>query len=92
MSWFIEFCGLIATGCFMVSAIPQAIKSIKDKNSDGIAWMTTILWFIAEICMSIYVVGLYGFKDKYLLLNYAINLPVCAIILFFKIFPKRIQN
>jgi uncharacterized protein with PQ loop repeat len=84
----IELCGLIATICFSIAAIPQAWRSFKQKNSDGLEWSTVVLWFVGEICMLTYVLGTYRLSDLYLLANYTINTLTCGTILYYKVFPK----
>jgi uncharacterized protein with PQ loop repeat len=85
----IELCGLIATCCFAISAIPQAWRSYREGHSNGLAWPTVVLWFIGEVCMLVYVGGLYGLSDMYLLVNYVVNTVTCGTILWFKAFPRK---
>ena len=71
----LAFCGL-----------PQAIESIKTKSSEGLTWGFIGMWFIGEICTFIYILPK---MDLPLLLNYTANIIFLAIIIFYKIMPKR---
>ena len=71
----LAFCGL-----------PQAIESIKTKSSEGLTWGFIGMWFIGEICTFIYILPK---MDLPLLLNYTANIIFLAIIIFFKLYPKR---
>jgi uncharacterized protein with PQ loop repeat len=71
----LAFCGL-----------PQAIESIKTKSSEGLTWGFIGMWFIGEICTFIYILPK---MDLPLLLNYTANIIFLAIIIFYKMLPKR---
>ena len=71
----LAFCGL-----------PQAIESIKTKSSEGLTWGFIGMWFIGEICTFVYILPK---MDLPLLLNYTANIIFLAIIIFFKLYPKR---
>ena len=71
----LAFCGL-----------PQAIESIKTKSSEGLTWGFIGMWFIGEICTFIYILPK---MDLPLLLNYTANIIFLAIIIFYKMMPKR---
>ena len=71
----LAFCGL-----------PQAIESIKTKSSEGLTWGFIIMWFLGEICTFIYILPK---LDLPLLFNYTANIIFLAIIIYFKLMPKK---
>jgi uncharacterized protein with PQ loop repeat len=82
----IEVFGWLSSLMFGFCGLPQAYKSYKDGNSDGISWMFAIMWFLGEIFAIIYVLPM---KDGPLLVNYGINLLFLCIILWYKFFPRK---
>ena len=77
-----EICGWLATVCFSLCGVPQAIKSIKEKHSNGVSWGLLILWLLGEIFATIYILPK---RDLPLLVNYAFNTLFIVIILYYKI-------
>lgn len=77
-----EIMGWIGSICLAICGIPQAWQSYKDKHSDGISWGFVLLWAFGEIFALAYV---YDKLDLPLLLNYATNILILAVILFYKI-------
>ena len=71
----LAFCGL-----------PQAIESIKTKSSEGLTWGFIIMWFLGEICTFVYILPK---LDLPLLFNYTANIIFLAIIIYFKLMPKK---
>ena len=71
----LAFCGL-----------PQAIESIKTKSSEGLTWGFILMWFLGEICTFIYILPK---LDLPLLFNYTANIIFLAIIIYFKLMPKK---
>jgi len=71
----LAFCGL-----------PQAIESIKTKSSEGLTWGFIGMWFLGEICTFIYILPK---MDLPLLFNYTANIIFLAIIIYFKLMPKK---
>jgi MtN3 and saliva related transmembrane protein len=84
MSW--EIFGWLAALCFSISGLPQAIKSYRDKHSDGISWAFLILWLLGEIFATLYVLPR---MDVPLLVNYFVNGIFIAIIIYYKTKGKR---
>lgn len=86
----IEFIGLVASLCLMLSGIPQVIKTIKQGNADGIAVPFLVLLLVGFSSMIYYVVQ----KDAGLPLtiNYTVNLINYLIITYYKCCPRRIKN
>lgn len=66
--------------------IPQAMKSFRDKHSNGLAWGFILMWFFGEVLLMIYILPLGKWP---LYLNYGANLILVSIILWFKVFPNR---
>lgn len=64
--------------------LPQAYSSIKEGHSHGMAWGTIIMWLLGEICLVIYVVPK---LDWPLILNYASNILIVSVILWYKVNP-----
>jgi uncharacterized protein with PQ loop repeat len=69
--------------------IPQAWKSFKEKNSDGMAWGFLLLWGFGEIFCLGYV---YDKLDLPLLTNYAINILIVGVMFYYKINPTINNN
>lgn len=76
MEWF----GYISAACFALSGLPQAVKSFREKKTEGISVMFIALWTIGEIFGLIYVIDLGEYP---LILNYSVNLVFCLIILWY---------
>jgi len=81
-----EILGWLGSICLAICGIPQAWQSIKDKHSHGISWGFVLLWAFGEIFALAYV---YDKLDLPLLLNYATNILILAVILYYKISPKN---
>ncbi len=80
-----DIMGWLGSICLAICGIPQAWQSYKDKNSNGISWGFVILWTTGELLALAYV---YDKLDLPLVMNYATNILILAIILYFKINPK----
>lgn len=78
--------GWIYSLAFALSAIPQAMKSIKDKNSDGVADGTLLLWIVGEIAGTIYGISLMQWP---IIFNCALNTIFVGIIVWYRLFPKK---
>jgi len=81
-----EIMGWLGSICLAICGIPQAWQSIKDKHSHGISWGFVLLWAFGEIFALAYV---YDKLDLPLLLNYATNILILAVILYYKIKPQN---
>lgn len=81
-----EILGWLGSICLAVCAIPQAWMSFKDKHSEGISWAFLLLWAFGEVFALAYV---YDKLDLPLLLNYATNILVLGVILYYKIKPSN---
>ena len=80
-----EILGWLGSICLAICGIPQAWQSMKDKHSHGISWGFVLLWAFGEIFALAYV---YNKLDLPLLLNYATNILILGVILYYKIKPK----
>lgn len=78
--------GWIYSLAFALSAIPQALKSIKEKNSRGVADGTLLLWIIGEVAGTAYGISLVQWP---IIFNCVLNTIFVSIILWYKIFPKE---
>lgn len=83
----IEIIGAIGAVMLALCGLPQAITSIKQGHSDGISTSFIALWLIGEVLLLIYV-GVTN-PDVILILNYAFNIVLVAIIAFFKVFKRK---
>ena len=83
----IEILGWLGSICLAVCGMPQAWMSFKDKHSHGISWAFLLLWAFGECFALAYV---YNNLDAPLLLNYAINIGIVGIILYYKIKPTHV--
>lgn len=81
-----EIMGWLGSICLAICGIPQAWQSFKDKHSHGISWGFVLLWSFGELFALAYV---YDKLDLPLLLNYATNILILAVILYYKINPKN---
>ena len=80
-----EILGWLGSICLAICGIPQAWQSFKDKHSHGISWGFVLLWAFGEIFALAYV---YDKLDLPLVLNYATNILILAVILYYKIKPQ----
>lgn len=81
-----ELIGYIGSIMLAICGLPQAIESFKTKSSDGLTWGFLALWFFGEILTFIYVLPK---MDLPLLINYSANIIFLAIIIYYKINPKK---
>ena len=81
-----EVLGWLGSICLAICGLPQAWQSYKDKNSEGISWGFILLWAFGEVFALAYV---YDKLDLPLLLNYATNILILAVILYYKINPSK---
>jgi len=82
----LEILGWIGSVLFAVAAIPQAWKSYKDGNSDGLSTLFLWLWFWGEIFVLIYTIPKLLWP---LLFNYIFNILLLFVILRYKYFPRK---
>lgn len=75
-SLMLAFCGL-----------PQAIKSFRDKHSNGLNYGFLILWTGGEI-LTLFAITKDAKSLIYLFFNYGTNLVFLTVIWFYKLFPR----
>ena len=80
-----EILGWLGSICLALCGVPRAIMSYKDRHSHGISWGFLILWAFGELFALAYV---YDKLDLPLLLNYAVNILIVGVILYFKVRPE----
>jgi uncharacterized protein with PQ loop repeat len=80
--------GYIGGGLLAVCALPETIRTLKDKTCH-LGWGFLLLWFFGEVFMLIYGLGL---KDLPLILNYGINLVLIGPMLWYKIKARGLTN
>lgn len=73
--------------CLMCAAIPQAIKSIKDGHSKGIAGGYVILLLTGFSLMSIYLILTKPVVP--VIVNYLCNIIMMLTIGYYKLFPRK---
>ena len=72
---------------FALCGLPQAIESYKQKHSNGLTWMFLLMWLWGEILTFVYVLPK---MDYPLLANYAVNFVFLIVIIWFKLFPRKV--
>lgn len=82
---FFYIMGWLGSLCLALCGVPQALQSYKDKNSHGISWGMLLLWAFGEVFALTYV---FNKLDMPLLMNYAINIFVVALMLYYKVNPS----
>lgn len=78
--------GWLGSMLLAVCGAPQAWQSFKDKHSDGISWAFLLLWGFGEIFCLGYV---YNKLDLPLFVNYAINIVIVGVMVYYKINPDK---
>ena len=69
---------------FSFSALPQAIKSYRDKHSNGVADGTMLLWGIGEVTMLVYGIGM-GLLP--IIFNCVFNTLYVGVIIYYRLWP-----
>jgi uncharacterized protein with PQ loop repeat len=85
----IQIIGWIGASLLAFCGLPQAWKSFKDGNSDGISWMFILMWGLGELFGLVYIISLGAIP---LILNYTLNLALVSVIFWFKIYPRKNKN
>ena len=88
---FFQIIGWIGGAAFAVSALPQVILCIRQKNADGIAFLLVIMMLIGSGCMSAFSIWNQITKGGQLplIFNFILTFISWAIIFYFKLFKKR---
>lgn len=83
----IHLLGYVAMVCLMTATIPQAIKSIKDGHSRGMAGGYLILLLSGFSLMSAYLLLTKPIIP--VLLNYFANIIMMLVVAYYKLFPRK---
>lgn len=83
----IHIIGYLAMACLITASIPQAIKSVRDGHSKGMAGGYIILLLFGFTLMSVYLLLTKPIIP--VLINYASNILMMLIIGYYKLFPKN---
>ena len=78
--------GWIGAIAFGACGMPQAIKTYRDGNAEGLDFIFLALWTVGEIC-TLYAV-LLDAPRPYLIANYLANLVFLGIMWRYKIWPR----
>lgn len=73
---------------FAISAAPQAWKSYKDGNSDGLAWWFLLLWLAGEICYITATLVKFGLVG-WMMFNYIFGTMFLLMLIWFKLNPEK---
>ncbi len=76
-----ELIGYIGSIFLTINAVPELIRTIKDKRCH-IGWAMLVLWFLGEVFMTTYAVMLWNIP---LMMNYIFNFIVVVVMLAYKI-------
>lgn len=82
--------GWIGSLMLALCGLPQAIKSVREKHSDGLDLLFLILWTLGEL-FTIVAIAKDASNLLYLFFNYGFNLFFLSIIWFYKVFPRRLK-
>jgi uncharacterized protein with PQ loop repeat len=85
-----EILAWIGNICFVLSGLPQAYRSIKEKHSNGISGWMLILWFLGNGLSLIYVLSLPTISVS-LILGYVCSLINIGVISYYKVIGRSIQ-
>ena len=83
----IQSFGIIGALLMAICGVPQALMSWRRGTSCGISQTFVWTWLIGEIFLFLYV-GLTTI-DVILLVNYAVNIMLVSIIMFYLYFPRK---
>ena len=82
-----ELVAWIGSILLAVCAVPQAIKTFREKNADSLSSWTLAMWGAGELLLAIYTIDL---QDWALAFNYTVNLISISVIVRYKFWPKNI--
>jgi uncharacterized protein with PQ loop repeat len=82
----INILGYFAMMCLICAAIPQAIKSIRDGHSNGIAGGFVVLLLTGFISMLSFLALSKPIWP--VMVNYAFNIVMISVIGYYKLFPR----
>lgn len=68
-----------------LSSIPQAIRTVRDGNADGLSGFFIASWLIGEVLSLVYIGPTFNWP---LIANYGINLLIVSLIGYYKVWPR----
>lgn len=77
--------GVLLAAC----GLPQAIKSYRQKHSHGLSLMFLLMWLGGELLVLVYVLPKWHWP---LIFNYAANIALVSVILYYKLRPQAPFN
>ena len=85
-----EILGWAGSIMFAICALPQALMSVRQGHSEGLAWSFLALWLGGEVATLLYVLDKGDLLP--LLVNYGLNLVFLSVILWYRVFPRRART
>lgn len=82
----LETIGWIGATALAVSALPQAVQSVRQGHSHGVSRGLLWLWLVGEVCCLVYVSG--TSRSAPLELNYAANMLLVGIVAWYSYRPR----
>ncbi len=83
-----EFFGWISAIFLFFCGVPEASRSIKNGITTGISILFVWMWYVGELSGLIYILTMKQISLP-LLTNYAFNVIIVSILLWYKYFPRR---
>jgi uncharacterized protein with PQ loop repeat len=83
----ISIIGYIAMACLIGSAVPQAIKTIRDGHAEGLSVGYLVLMQAGFVLMLIYLFGTHPVMP--VVLNYVANIVVWLIPCYYRVYPRK---
>lgn len=78
-----------ASGAILLAlcGLPQAIKTVREGHAYDVSALFLAMWFVGECLLLAYIY--LGSKDFLLLANYTANLFTVAIVIAYKVRPRK---
>lgn len=88
---FFQLIGWIGGAAFAISALPQVVLCVRQKNADGIALLLVVMMLIGSGCMSAFSIWNQITKGGQLplIFNFTLTFISWFIIFCFKLFKKK---
>lgn len=80
-----ELIGWLGSLFLSICGIPMAVKSWRDKHSDGVSHLFLWFWFLGEVLLLIYVLPK---LDYPLIMNFAVNIISVLVIIRYKYYAS----
>lgn len=85
-----EVIGYIGATLLAMCALPQAVMSLRQGHSKGLSLMFLWTWYLGEILMVTFIWDKVDYNSP-LFVNYAFNVFLLSMILYYKHFPRSIK-